>query len=100
MGRQFKQRFHIHDHTEEEPDPVYTPPPHGTCRVQVVRSVSDWSHGVLKENSIQNACSSLLPRILTRALTAWFCQTVNLSKRRTITSTSVRHTSVTTLKDD
>ncbi|TFK95611.1 phospholipase D/nuclease [Pterulicium gracile] len=27
----------------------------GTCRVQVVRSVSDWSHGVLTECSIQNA---------------------------------------------
>jgi hypothetical protein len=24
--------------------------------VQVVRSVSDWSHGVLTEHSIQNAC--------------------------------------------
>lgn len=61
MGRQFKQRFHIDDRVQQEVDPVYTPAPHGTCRVQVVRSVSDWSHGVLKENSIQNACSSLPP---------------------------------------
>jgi phospholipase D1/2 len=28
----------------------------GTCKVQVVRSVTDWSHGVLTEHSIQNAC--------------------------------------------
>jgi hypothetical protein len=27
--------------------------------VQVVRSVSDWSHGVLTEHSIQNACAWL-----------------------------------------
>ena len=71
MGRRFKQRFHIDDRTEEEPDPVYTRAPHGTCRVQVVRSVCDWSHGVLKENSIQNACSSPLPRTWTRSLTTW-----------------------------
>lgn len=30
--------------------------PWGTCRAQAVRSVSDWSHGVLTEHSIQNAC--------------------------------------------
>ncbi|KAG8946540.1 hypothetical protein FRC04_011598 [Tulasnella sp. 424] len=32
----------------------------GTCNVQVVRSVSDWSHGVLKEQSIQNAYIQLI----------------------------------------
>jgi len=31
-----------------------------TCRVQVVRSISDWSHGYLTEHSIQNACECLL----------------------------------------
>lgn len=31
------------------------PKPKG-CNVQVVRSVSDWSHGVLTEKSIQTAC--------------------------------------------
>ena len=75
MGRQFKQRLHIDDRFGEEPDPLYTPAPHGTCRVQVVRSVSDWSHGVLKENSIQNACSSLLPNFWTGALTILVFQT-------------------------
>lgn len=33
--------------------------PLGSCIVQAVRSVSDWSHGVLKEHSIQNACEYL-----------------------------------------
>jgi hypothetical protein len=41
-------------------EPPYAVPPHGTCRVQVVRSVSDWSHGVLTEHSIQNACQYFL----------------------------------------
>ena len=60
MGRRFKQRFHRHHDAwfpEEDEDPVsYQRPPNGTCRVQAVRSVSDWSHGVLTEKSIQNAC--------------------------------------------
>ena len=54
QGRKFKQRFHIgrnyHPYNETLPQTA------GTCRVQVVRSVSDWSHGVLKECSIQTAC--------------------------------------------
>lgn len=61
MGRRFKQRFHRESHEamydEEYDDPeAFKRPPHGTCRVQVVRSVSDWSHGVLTERSIQTAC--------------------------------------------
>ena len=60
MGAHFKQRFNRRYgewFPEEEEDPVaYHPPPHGSCRAQVVRSVSDWSHGVLTEHSIQNAC--------------------------------------------
>ncbi|KAG6333866.1 hypothetical protein ID866_5221 [Astraeus odoratus] len=58
MGRRFRQRFHLGDYDEVEPP--FTPPPHGTCRVQVVRSVSDWSHGVLTEHSIQNAYIQLI----------------------------------------
>ncbi|KAG8990617.1 hypothetical protein FRB93_003164 [Tulasnella sp. JGI-2019a] len=38
---------------EDGPDPYATTP--GTCNVQVLRSVSDWSHGQLIEHSIQNA---------------------------------------------
>jgi phospholipase D1/2 len=54
MGDRFKERFHLP--AQEVPEPEYTTAPHGTCRVQVVRSVCDWSHGVLTEHSIQNAC--------------------------------------------
>lgn len=62
MGARFKQCFHLaFGESVEHP---YTPPPHGTCRVQAVRSVSDWSHGVLTEHSIQNACT--FTRLLTR----------------------------------
>ena len=53
IGRKFKQRFHFSDDDELE---QYPPHPAGSCRVQAVRSVSDWSHGVLTEHSIQNAC--------------------------------------------
>jgi len=59
IGRCFKQRYHrLHWGSEsayEPGDEFYSWPPHGTCRVQVVRSVCDWSHGVLTEHSIQNA---------------------------------------------
>ncbi|EIW74184.1 phospholipase D [Coniophora puteana RWD-64-598 SS2] len=58
MGRRFRQRFHLEDGDEVE-DP-YARPPHGKCRVQAVRSVSDWSHGVLTEHSIQNAYIQLI----------------------------------------
>ena len=54
IGRKFKQRFHLSDY-DEEPD-EYPRHPAGSCRVQAVRSVSDWSHGVLTEHSTQNAC--------------------------------------------
>ncbi|CAL1702944.1 unnamed protein product [Somion occarium] len=64
IGHRFKQRFHRsqdESYPEEEEDPEsYVRSPHGTCRVQVVRSVSDWSHGVLTERSIQNAYIQLI----------------------------------------
>ncbi|TCD64375.1 hypothetical protein EIP91_004206 [Steccherinum ochraceum] len=64
QGRKFKQRFHRHQNEsfpEEDEDPeTYKRPPHGTCNVQVVRSVSDWSHGVLTEKSIQTAYCDLI----------------------------------------
>lgn len=59
MGKHFKQRFHLPEGEDYEAH-NYARPPHGNCRVQVVRSVSDWSHGVLTEHSIQNACRSPL----------------------------------------
>jgi phospholipase D1/2 len=54
MGRKYKQRFHLG--FEHEDEPMYDRPNPSSCRVQVVRSVSDWSHGVLTEASIQVAC--------------------------------------------
>ena len=61
MGRKFRERFHLPEGEENE-DPVrYPPKPQGSCRVQVVRSVSDWSHGVLTEHSVQNACKENAP---------------------------------------
>lgn len=60
MGQRFRQRFHgLHFREEHDmlDDPLLYPrPPNGSCTVQAVRSVSDWSHGVLTEHSIQNAC--------------------------------------------
>ena len=58
MGRRFKERFHLSaDEEYEEDESIYPRPPVGTCRVQAVRSVCDWSHGVLTERSIQSACT-------------------------------------------
>lgn len=58
MGRRFRQRFHLE--ADDEVEPPYTAPPHGQCRVQAVRSVCDWSHGVLTEHSIQSAYIQLI----------------------------------------
>ncbi|KAJ6632257.1 phospholipase D/nuclease [Mycena sp. CBHHK59/15] len=58
MGHRYKQRFLGMD--DEEPSPHYPVRPSPGCRVQVVRSVSDWSHGVLIEHSIQNAYCQLI----------------------------------------
>ncbi|KAG2106164.1 uncharacterized protein F5147DRAFT_701272 [Suillus discolor] len=58
MGRRFRTRFHLEQ--DDEVEPPYTPPPHGACRVQAVRSVCDWSQGVLTEHSIQNAYIQLI----------------------------------------
>jgi phospholipase D1/2 len=59
MGKKFKERFHLDSDGEEDEGQSYPRHPAGSCRVQAVRSVSDWSHGVLTEHSIQNACESL-----------------------------------------
>lgn len=58
MGRSYKQRWHGSAHQE---DPHHYHQPHNSsCRVQVVRSVADWSHGVLTEDSIQQAYLKLI----------------------------------------
>ena len=66
IGRQFKQRFYYQQGDREyDPDAEhYSRAPHGTCRVQVVRSVCDWSQGVLTEHSIQNACEGKISSLL------------------------------------
>uniref|UniRef100_D8Q6U4 Phospholipase n=1 Tax=Schizophyllum commune (strain H4-8 / FGSC 9210) TaxID=578458 RepID=D8Q6U4_SCHCM len=59
MGKRYRQYWHRAPE-DEEPEPPYQPPNPSTCNVQVVRSVSDWSHGVLTEHSIQNAYIQLI----------------------------------------
>ncbi|KZV71453.1 phospholipase D [Peniophora sp. CONT] len=60
-GRHWRQRFHLTPDDDVEDDPERYPlAPQGSCRVQVCRSVSDWSHGVLTEHSIQNAYKQLI----------------------------------------
>ncbi|KAH9884507.1 phospholipase D/nuclease [Cubamyces lactineus] len=61
IGRRFKEHFHRHWHGDAPADyDGNYPVVRGTCRVQAVRSVSDWSHGVLTERSIQNAYIELI----------------------------------------
>ncbi|KIY47816.1 phospholipase D/nuclease [Fistulina hepatica ATCC 64428] len=56
IGRRYKQRwFGSNDDNRGHPRPDPAP-----CRVQAIRSVSDWSHGVLTEHSIQNAYIQLI----------------------------------------
>ncbi|OJT05426.1 Phospholipase D1 [Trametes pubescens] len=61
IGRSFRDHFHRRRHDDEPAD--YDgdhPVARGSCRVQAVRSVSDWSHGTLTEQSIQNAYIDLI----------------------------------------
>ncbi|CAG7850914.1 Phospholipase D1 Short=PLD 1; AltName: Full=Choline phosphatase 1; AltName: Full=Meiosis-specific sporulation-specific protein 14; AltName: Full=Phosphatidylcholine-hydrolyzing phospholipase D1 [Serendipita indica DSM 11827] len=62
-GVHYKERFlrRMNDHdAEEDPDDHSHDFNKATCRVQVVRSISDWSHGYLTEHSIQNAYIQLI----------------------------------------
>ncbi|KDQ51771.1 hypothetical protein JAAARDRAFT_184790 [Jaapia argillacea MUCL 33604] len=67
MERRFKEKLHLDEDDDNEREgrhhhyrPAYASPDGGSCRVQVVRSVCDWSHGVLTEHSIQNAYCQLI----------------------------------------
>lgn len=63
IGHQYKQRWHQqwYGESEDDEDREGYPRPRGKgCNVQVVRSVSDWSHGVLTEKSIQTAYIQLI----------------------------------------
>ena len=71
IGRRFKEHFHRHFYGEAPADyDGNYPVVRGTCRVQAVRSVSDWSHGVLTERSIQNACMCRTSLVDVQGLTA------------------------------
>ncbi|TFK72278.1 phospholipase D [Pluteus cervinus] len=68
IGYKYAQRWHLTPQQEEQEERQASrgvrqhPRPHGSCNVQVVRSVSDWSHGVLTEDSIQRAYIDLITR--------------------------------------
>lgn len=59
IGHKYKQRWHGMTEGIDRDRGFYQPRPKN-CKVQVVRSVSDWSHGVLPETSIQNAYIQLI----------------------------------------
>lgn len=62
IGKKYRQRWHGTSREEEEAEREERDRGFGhsrannTSRIQVLRSVSDWSHGVLTEHSIQDAC--------------------------------------------
>jgi len=58
IGRKYKERFHLS--RDVELVPPYVRPSPSPCRVQVVRSISDWSQGLLTEHSVQNAYCQLI----------------------------------------
>ncbi|KAJ7610187.1 hypothetical protein FB45DRAFT_337033 [Roridomyces roridus] len=58
MGHHYRQRWL--GWPEDDDEPHYAKRQTPGMRVQVVRSVSDWSHGVLTEHSIQNAYRQLI----------------------------------------
>nr|GAT61270.1 phospholipase D [Mycena chlorophos] len=61
IGHHYKQRWlGLPDEEEGGWEEGYARKPNPGMRVQVVRSVSDWSHGVLTEHSIQNAYIKLI----------------------------------------
>ncbi|WVQ79396.1 hypothetical protein IAT38_001493 [Cryptococcus sp. DSM 104549] len=56
-GRQFFHPYHFPPSADPRAEEVV---PHGTSRVQVLRSAADWSHGILLEDSIQQAYIGLI----------------------------------------
>ncbi|KAG5640696.1 hypothetical protein DXG03_007489 [Asterophora parasitica] len=66
IGHKYKQRW-LGVTAGADRDLGYHQPQPKNCRVQVVRSVADWSHGVLTEHSIQNASEALVERIVRAA---------------------------------
>ncbi|KAF7311749.1 Phospholipase [Mycena indigotica] len=61
LGHRYKQRWMgLPDDEQKAQNLRYAPRRAPGMKVQVVRSVSDWSHGVLTERSIQNAYRQLI----------------------------------------
>ncbi|KAK4685290.1 phospholipase D1/2, partial [Tremellales sp. Uapishka_1] len=56
-GRQFAHPYHWPPSEQPRASEAV---PSGTCRVQVLRSSADWSHGILLEDSIQQAYIGLI----------------------------------------
>jgi hypothetical protein len=54
IRHKYTQRWHGPDANQRDNSHCHM---YGTCRVQVFRSVCDWSHGVLTKHSIQDACA-------------------------------------------
>ncbi|KAG6846297.1 hypothetical protein H0H93_014796, partial [Arthromyces matolae] len=81
IGHAYHQRWHEYLYGDSarsgREEEGYPRPRPGSCRVQVVRSVSDWSHGVLTERSIQNACELLFFTLISPSepmLMMWFAR--------------------------
>lgn len=55
-----RQMLHPYHWPPSDQPRAEEPVPEGTCRVQVLRSVADWSHGTLVEDSIQQAYISMI----------------------------------------
>ena len=55
-----RQLYHPYHFPPSEQPRAAEPVPSGTCRVQVLRSAADWSHGILLEDSIQQAYIGLI----------------------------------------
>lgn len=56
-GRAFYHPYHFHPSEDPKAEEEI---PRGSCRVQVVRSAGDWSHGILVEDSIQRAYAQMI----------------------------------------
>jgi phospholipase D1/2 len=87
VRHRYKQRWLGYPEEDEVEEPDYAKRETPGMRVQVVRSVSDWSHGVLTEHSIQNACKALPPATYPPSLRV-FTKTASSSRRRSTLSTS------------
>lgn len=69
-GHQFFHPFH---HPPSNLPRAEESVPVGSCRVQVLRSASDWSHGILTEDSIQQAYIQAIRYVLIHIVPSSAC---------------------------